>query len=265
MPKLIATNPDGTQQEYAIKSEPMTIGRSQECSIRLTSQDVSRLHAIIEKTPEGLRIKDQQSTSGTFVNGERIQEAVLKDGDEFRIGGISFRVLLKDEKTSSARRRQQTEGEETKKKPRREVLGGLRLSARGQTVVKLVCAAISLACIFGIVWLITNRKKTPIIIRREIKVDPMAEIDKLSEDARRLAQASREAEDRSATEEAYRQITEAKDKIEESLRRLEELQAKYQGEGYGWVERKLTQLNTQARGIREQWFRLKMQAEKTNR
>jgi len=271
VPKLIATGPDGAAAEHPIKGEPLTIGRSQECSIRLQDPGVSRLHAIVEKSGSGLRVRDQGSQGGTWLNGERVQEAELEDGDELRIGGTTFRVSLVDELAEAARRRSRTAGargeERDHEKPprpsRREVLGGLRLSRRAQTIIKVVCAAISLACIFGIVWLITNRRRGPVIIRREVRVDPMAEVDTLSEDARRLAQQAREAEDRGSTAEAYRLIAQARDKIEESLRKLEELQAKYQGEGYSWVERKLTQINTQARGIREQWFRLKMQAEKS--
>lgn len=57
-------------------------------SIVLVDPDVSRDHACIVRTKEGHRISDPLSTNGTFVNGKRLEGAVvLRAGDRIRVGG----------------------------------------------------------------------------------------------------------------------------------------------------------------------------------
>jgi pSer/pThr/pTyr-binding forkhead associated (FHA) protein len=65
----------------------VVIGRSRSCNLRLPSADASRRHAEIVGTPEGFLLRDLRSTNGTFVNGERVEERVLRPGDCIEIGG----------------------------------------------------------------------------------------------------------------------------------------------------------------------------------
>ena len=62
------------------------LGRADENQVKLTGLGVSRQHACISSAIGGFVIKDSQSQNGTFVNGERIIEERLKDGDEIEIG-----------------------------------------------------------------------------------------------------------------------------------------------------------------------------------
>ena len=65
----------------------MTIGRSRENDIVVEDHGVSRVHAIVTRDEEGnYRIRDQDSTNGTYVNSQRIFEHVLEDDDEIRVG-----------------------------------------------------------------------------------------------------------------------------------------------------------------------------------
>ena len=97
---------------------PITIGRHPSCSVvfQVDQKGVSRQHAEIIREGNQFKLVDH-STNGTFINGKRVNEAVLKDGDtlEFSEGGpkISFisvvSELSKEELYSPAVAPQRTE------------------------------------------------------------------------------------------------------------------------------------------------------------
>jgi pSer/pThr/pTyr-binding forkhead associated (FHA) protein len=62
------------------------IGRSLAADIRFDDPTVSRRHALIVRQPDGLRVVDDRSLNGVFVNGERVEWSTLADGDEIVIG-----------------------------------------------------------------------------------------------------------------------------------------------------------------------------------
>lgn len=70
----------------------VSIGRSNECTIVLADPNVSRHHAEVRPAVDGYVIADLGSTNGTKVNGARVSEHLLSDGDELRFGNtvISF-------------------------------------------------------------------------------------------------------------------------------------------------------------------------------
>jgi|GEM_PF-1795598 len=68
--------------------EELVIGRDPECQLFMDSHVVSRRHAIISIKWGGFSITDLSSKNGTFVNGERIQEKMLRDGDEIVFGTL---------------------------------------------------------------------------------------------------------------------------------------------------------------------------------
>lgn len=69
------------------------IGRSATADIRLDDPTVSRRHALIVKTPEDeLRVLDDRSLNGVYLNGEQIEWGSLADGDELAIG--RYRLFL---------------------------------------------------------------------------------------------------------------------------------------------------------------------------
>jgi len=67
-----------------------TIGRTTDNQIVVPVREVSRRHAEIILTEDGYTIKDLGSPNGTFVNGERITEQRLEDGDRIAMGGQVF-------------------------------------------------------------------------------------------------------------------------------------------------------------------------------
>jgi two-component system, cell cycle response regulator len=79
---------------YPLADRPLVIGRGEESDIRLADHSVSRRHAIIEPTPEGYYVSDQQSTNGTFVNDRQLDTSwLLQDGDYLRVGNCLYRYL----------------------------------------------------------------------------------------------------------------------------------------------------------------------------
>jgi Protein of unknown function (DUF3662)/FHA domain len=63
-----------------------TIGRSSDCSIVLADPNVSRRHAEIRHIGEGYSLIDLGSTNGTEVNGQRVVETALMNGDVISVG-----------------------------------------------------------------------------------------------------------------------------------------------------------------------------------
>jgi transcriptional regulator with PAS, ATPase and Fis domain len=75
-------------------SEMLTIGRDADCAIHLANTDVSRQHAALRRSEQGLAlsIEDLASRNGTRVNGRLVQNARLRENDVVRLGGCVFVV-----------------------------------------------------------------------------------------------------------------------------------------------------------------------------
>jgi predicted RNA-binding Zn-ribbon protein involved in translation (DUF1610 family) len=71
---------------FTLQREWTRIGRSLAADIRFDDPTVSRRHALIVRQPDGLRVLDDRSLNGVFVNGERVEWSTLADGDEIVIG-----------------------------------------------------------------------------------------------------------------------------------------------------------------------------------
>lgn len=71
---------------FALQREWTRIGRSLAADIRFDDPTVSRRHALIVRQPDGLRVLDDRSLNGVFVNGERVEWSTLANDDEIVIG-----------------------------------------------------------------------------------------------------------------------------------------------------------------------------------
>jgi predicted component of type VI protein secretion system len=70
-----------------------TIGRHDDCMIRIKSSQVSRRHCELVDEGENLTLRDLGSSNGTFVNGKRVAgQKALKHGDELTLGAVTLRV-----------------------------------------------------------------------------------------------------------------------------------------------------------------------------
>ena len=71
---------------FELQREWTRIGRSLAADVRFDDPTVSQRHALIVRQPDGLRVLDDRSLNGVFVNGERVEWSTLADGDEIVIG-----------------------------------------------------------------------------------------------------------------------------------------------------------------------------------
>ncbi len=99
--KLTVTINEGSLagREFVLATGHMSIGRTESCTIRFdpfVEKIASSQHAFIEARPDGFYITDNNSTNGTYVNGERITQKLLSDGDAIQFGtnGITARVAV---------------------------------------------------------------------------------------------------------------------------------------------------------------------------
>src|SRR5271163_4787441 len=70
-----------------------TIGRHDDCLIRIKSSQVSRRHCELYEVADKLTIRDLGSSNGTFVNGKKVAgQQTLKHGDELTVGAVTLRV-----------------------------------------------------------------------------------------------------------------------------------------------------------------------------
>jgi predicted RNA-binding Zn-ribbon protein involved in translation (DUF1610 family) len=84
--QYVAYQADSDVVAFALEREWTRIGRSLAADIRFDDPTVSRRHALIVRQPDGLRVLDDRSLNGVFVNGERVEWSTLADGDEVVIG-----------------------------------------------------------------------------------------------------------------------------------------------------------------------------------
>lgn len=77
--------------------KPIVVGRSSDLDMVLVEDMVSRKHARIAMGGEGIMIEDLGSTNGTFVNGEKVKKAKLKEGDRVLIGTSILKVVAADQ------------------------------------------------------------------------------------------------------------------------------------------------------------------------
>jgi pSer/pThr/pTyr-binding forkhead associated (FHA) protein len=71
----------------------MHIGRGLSADLHLDEKSVSRRHAMLVDRPSGARLLDDRSSNGTFVNGRRVVQADLHDGDVLLLGRVVLRYL----------------------------------------------------------------------------------------------------------------------------------------------------------------------------
>jgi pSer/pThr/pTyr-binding forkhead associated (FHA) protein/DNA-directed RNA polymerase subunit RPC12/RpoP len=84
--EYIVYEENGEPVVVALTREWTRVGRSLAADVRFDDPTVSRRHALIVRQPDGVRVLDDRSLNGVFVNGERIEWRVLKDGDEIVVG-----------------------------------------------------------------------------------------------------------------------------------------------------------------------------------
>jgi pSer/pThr/pTyr-binding forkhead associated (FHA) protein len=84
--KFLAFEDSGTHKVVQISREWTRIGRSLSADVRFDDTTVSRRHALIVSQANGVRILDDRSLNGVYVNGKRVEWSELHEGDVITIG-----------------------------------------------------------------------------------------------------------------------------------------------------------------------------------
>jgi len=91
--RYLAYEESGRQVVTPLSQEWTRIGRSLAADIRFDDATVSRRHALVVSQGEGVRVLDDRSLNGVFVNGERVDWRGLRDGDEIVVGRYRLTYL----------------------------------------------------------------------------------------------------------------------------------------------------------------------------
>jgi predicted nucleic acid-binding Zn-ribbon protein len=91
--EYLAYEDDEELKIVALTREWTRIGRSLAADVRFDDPTVSRRHALVVRQADGVRMLDDRSLNGVFVNGARIEWKVLQDGDEILVGRYRLRFL----------------------------------------------------------------------------------------------------------------------------------------------------------------------------
>ncbi len=91
---LIMFKENGQRKDFPMRGKSFTIGRREDCDLRIPLPSVSRKHCKFVRGDTGLELKDLASSNGTFVNNQRVQETILKAGDRVVVGPVVFVVQI---------------------------------------------------------------------------------------------------------------------------------------------------------------------------
>jgi pSer/pThr/pTyr-binding forkhead associated (FHA) protein len=92
MAKLVLLSQGLTGRSHELNVDKTTIGRVEDNTFPITEPSVSSHHCEILLRGADVVVKDLNSTNGTFINGEKVTESVLKPGQILRLGQIEMRL-----------------------------------------------------------------------------------------------------------------------------------------------------------------------------
>jgi pSer/pThr/pTyr-binding forkhead associated (FHA) protein len=84
--RYLAYEESGRHVVVPIAREWTRVGRSLAADVRFDDATVSRRHALVVSQAEGVRVLDDRSLNGIYVNGHRVEWSPLRDGDEITVG-----------------------------------------------------------------------------------------------------------------------------------------------------------------------------------
>jgi FHA domain len=94
--RYIAIEDAGELVLLPLASDVVRAGRSPANDIVLDDASVSRRHALLARRGDATWILDDRSLNGVRVNGERVSEAALRDGDVIALGNVAVRYVEHD-------------------------------------------------------------------------------------------------------------------------------------------------------------------------
>src|SRR5579863_1768615 len=92
MSKLVILNQGMTGRTFDLSIERTTVGRVEDNTFQIADQSVSSHHAELLLIGNDVLVRDLNSTNGTFINGEKIAEMILKPGQVLRFGQVELKI-----------------------------------------------------------------------------------------------------------------------------------------------------------------------------
>src|SRR6266576_5463333 len=92
MAKLVLLSAGMTGRAHELKVDKTTIGRVDDNTFQIPEPSVSSHHCEVLLRGSDIVVHDLNSTNGTFINGEKVTESVLKPGQVLRLGQIELRL-----------------------------------------------------------------------------------------------------------------------------------------------------------------------------
>ncbi len=90
---LLVERGDGAGKRLALTQWPVTIGRDPSNQIIVDDEEVSRFHVRIKKRGRLYICEDLESRNGTFINGDRILNSIVANGDKILVGSTEFQFV----------------------------------------------------------------------------------------------------------------------------------------------------------------------------
>jgi len=94
MAKLVVLSAGMTGRTHELKVDKTTVGRVEDNTFEIAEASVSSHHCELLLRGSDVLVRDLNSTNGTFINGEKISESVLKPGQVLRLGQVEMRLEL---------------------------------------------------------------------------------------------------------------------------------------------------------------------------
>src|SRR5437762_4839929 len=92
MAKLVLLSAGMTGRTHELKVDKTTVGRVEDNTFQIAEPSVSSHHCEVLLRGTEVVVRDLNSTNGTYINGEKITESVLKPGQTLRLGQIEMRL-----------------------------------------------------------------------------------------------------------------------------------------------------------------------------
>ena len=93
MARLVLLSEGLSGRTFVLKGAKTTVGRVPDNDFQIPEASVSSHHCELHLQGKDLLVKDLESTNGTFINGERVTETLLKAGQILRLGMIEMRLF----------------------------------------------------------------------------------------------------------------------------------------------------------------------------
>src|SRR2546425_12660262 len=92
MAKLVLLAAGMTGRTHELKVDKTTIGRVEDNTFQISEPSVSSHHCEVLVRGSDVVVRDLNSTNGTYINGEKVTESVIKPGQVLRLGQIEMRL-----------------------------------------------------------------------------------------------------------------------------------------------------------------------------